>query len=168
MSCEIEKWKFPQNVASEYQLSMVRRLGDIYYSSLSTHWWKQDSHHSCTKIRLMRGFEASDFFRLFFSDSELGTKEFESFKICLIVLPRTRGRVFDIFRTCFYLLWDFSSCLHFWSHSGEEGHAQLISQSILTLLSWQFGDRMSSNYFPRLRYPRIKNDCDSGSLGNDI
>ena len=81
LSHEIKKWKFPQNDASKYQLFLVSSICANNFSNRPMHSRKQVLHHSRKEIRLMRGFVARDFFRLFFLVLKLDAKETESTKV---------------------------------------------------------------------------------------
>ena len=81
LSCEIKKWKFPQNDASKYQLLLVSSICAIDFYNQPTHDWRLFWHHSRKEIRLMRGFETTNFFPTFFLVLKLDAKEIESTRI---------------------------------------------------------------------------------------
>ena len=126
LSCEIEKWKFPQNDASEYQLLMYWWFQCIDLSNRLLRDRETVWHYSRKEIRLMRGFAVTDFFGLFFLVPKLDAREFESTNVREIALPQTRGRVFDAFWTSFPLLWNCFPWLYFSSRNSEEGHVWLL------------------------------------------
>ena len=80
LSCEIKKWKFPQNDASKYQFPMTQIFSAIDRSIRPRHNRRLVWHYSRNEVRLMRAFLATDFSRLFFLHPKLSAKEFESIR----------------------------------------------------------------------------------------
>ena len=60
---------------------MVQFFSAIDFYNPPKGYSKLISHYSRKEIRLMRGFVATNFFRLFFLHPKLGTKEFESTRV---------------------------------------------------------------------------------------
>ena len=127
LSCEIKKWKFPQNDASKYQFPMTQIFSAIDRSIRPTHNGRLVCHYSRNEIRLMRDFLATDFFSLFFLHPKLNAKEFESIRQSQIALPQTCGREFDP-RWRIQNRFEYSfPCFHFSSRNSEEGHVRTMS-----------------------------------------